>query len=68
MVRWPSLSRTKALGRASPSDEPGAMARAMAHHIGDGRVHATDRLAKAIAQTRVASKAKITSGRLAAPR
>lgn len=43
---------------------PGAMAREIVCRIGDGRVLAIDRSAKAIAQARASSQAEIASGRL----
>jgi SAM-dependent methyltransferase len=43
---------------------PGAVAREIAHRIGDGHVLAIDRSAKAIAQARAASGPEIGSGRL----
>jgi cyclopropane fatty-acyl-phospholipid synthase-like methyltransferase len=43
---------------------PGATAREIARHIGEGHVLAIDRSAKAIAQARAASRVEIESGRL----
>ena len=43
---------------------PGALARVIAHRIGDGHVLAVDRSARAIAQASAASRAEIAAGRL----
>ena len=43
---------------------PGALAREIAHRIGDGHVLAIDRSAKAIALARAGARAEIAAGRL----
>lgn len=47
---------------------PGAAARAVAHLIGNGHVHAIDRSARALAQAVAGSEAEISAGRLSLQR